>query len=207
MDIRKMTWNINNTRIGNGVKKTLQQQHPKKTNKWSDINDSVFNLLADHVNNDEKIKIADFLNMFYYFIICYSKTCYKKGCNWNKKYTESTHYITNKPIINGNTFDHDRANELQAHTLILDMQKALNIYRNEFLINKQNYLNEIKIKSIMIFIDESLYTLANIIAEPVKVLSTDIRCKINIYKIKKTPIIPKKSANINYEALEKILNS
>ena len=65
MDIRNLTFQKNG-----GIEKTKTQL----TNKWTKLDDTIYNNLAELVSDEDKEKIADLLNIFYYLIICYSKT-------------------------------------------------------------------------------------------------------------------------------------
>ena len=60
----------------------LATQPEFSNNKWKPNNDDVFNKLGEMVKEKEKELISDFLNLFYYFIICYSKKCFKKNGLW-----------------------------------------------------------------------------------------------------------------------------
>jgi len=188
---------------GNGIIKVKTKTIKEYSkNRWIENNDTVYNELSIKVNDEDKKKITDFLNMFYYFIICYSKACFKKNANWNIRYESSIHYKTQRPYRIGNTFDYSTSNELHSNQILLSIQHKITFYRKEYLtfINKSIYLNALKITEMMVFINESIYQLCTTIAEPLKVLSTDIQLKINNYKnVKQQQIISKK---INYEALQ-----
>ena len=100
--------------------------------KWKAPNDEVFNKLGELVSEAEKVRIADFLNLFYYFIICYSKKCFKRfsvwdTSRWNKKNQYSS--LTIESI----KFNYELANEFNSHGRLLEIQKRMNQYRQEFI--------------------------------------------------------------------------
>jgi hypothetical protein len=208
MDIRTLTY----------TKKTIDKDQ-SDTNKWIKTDDTVFNDLGEHASIEEKIKIADLLNLFYYFIICYSKNCFKKDAEWNFKYKYFTHYQTKKYYQTGNTFDYHIANELQSHTTLLKIQRQLNIHRKDYFKLKREcnsnmnmvrtqYLTDERKTEMLDFIHESLYDIINFVAKPVKLVSTDIQAKINKYKdirSKTRPTIPLKTSKINYDAMKAVL--
>lgn len=174
---------------------------PYSTNKWGKTNDNIFNELGKLVNNDTKIKIADFLNLFYYFIICYSKTCFKKHANWNSQYK------TKYRLAIGKVFNYEIANRNNSHKKLLEIQTKMHFYRIEFKnlsypISK--YFNEDKQTEILKFINNGLWEICNVIAEPVLLLSADIKQKLAKYKEDENP---KKSTKINYAKLAEILQT
>ena len=89
----------------------------KQRCKLTDFDDSIYDALSSKVNIDDKNKIADFLDLFYYFIICYSKMCFKKHALWESKYVYFTHYKTKKAYIIGNTFNYQLANDTNAQNV------------------------------------------------------------------------------------------
>lgn len=210
MDIRTLTYSS---------KKGVEKEY--KTNKWIKTDDAVFNDLAEQLSIEHQIKIADLLNLFYYFIICYSKNCFKKDADWRNKYKYFTHYQTKKNYLTGSTFDYSVANDLNSHTILLKIQRQLNIYRKEYFKLKKafnsdmnmvraKYLTDDRKQEIIDFMHESLYDIIHFVAQPVKLVSTDIQAKLNKYKDIKSntrPTIPIKtgSSKINYEALKAIL--
>ncbi len=138
MDIRNLTYQSNGVSggvSGGGIEKIKTYS----SNKWTTLDDSIYDNLAELVCTEDKEKIADLLNIFYYFIICYSKTCFKKDANWNKDYKVFTHYKNKKKYSIGNTFDYDLANDLNSHSILLNMQKQLYAYRKEFSTIKQDH--------------------------------------------------------------------
>jgi hypothetical protein len=178
--------------------------------KWRPPNDDVFNKLAELVSDEDKIKIADFLNLFYYFIICYSKKCFKKHCIWKSSRYKKNNYSKTKILYNDEIhFNYQLANDYDSHSKILEIQRSMNQYRQEFKLsidNKITYHSDHTIKAIMLFIEDSLEIICTVVQEPVILISYDIKNKIVKYKNtlenkKKT----KKSLKINYAALEAIL--
>jgi hypothetical protein len=194
-----------------------------KHSKWAQQDDSVYDNLAELVSDEEKEKIADLLNIFYYFIICYSKMCYKKNANWEKKYTVFTHYKSKQTYTMGNTFDYALANELNSHSIILTMQKKMYTYRKEYLKVKKNcglncekpddlpqyitntFFTTDKKKEMLDFIHESLYDIVKFISPPVKLTSSDINAKVNKYKKIKSNTRINLNPKLNEDVLKRIL--
>lgn len=218
MEVRSLTFQ----RVdANGVVKAKELS----TNKWTNLDDAVYNNLAELMSNDDKERIADLLNIFYYLIICYSKTCFKKDANWESNYREFTHYISQKKYKIGNTFDYALANDLNSHTLLLKMQKQLYAYRKQYLTYrcqtklqniklecKNNYVNitfftNEKKQEMMDFINESLYDIVKFIIPPVKFISSDVLNKINKYKNIKSKTRVNLPAKYNEDVLKAILGS
>lgn len=187
------------------VKKTIGNSNKSRT-----PDDSVFNNLIERVGEDNKIKIVDFLNLFYYFIVCYSRFWLRRHANWDAKWVK----------IHGGSFNYALASELQSKDMLLRIQEQLNVYRknynntkkacrNDIALARTKYLTEERVAEMMDFFTESLYDMVNCISKPVIFVSTDI--KANLYKYKdiksKTrATIPGKSSKINYAALQAILN-
>jgi hypothetical protein len=175
--------------------------------KWKPTNDDVFNKLGELFNEEEQIKIADFLNLFYYFIICYSKKCFKKYGIWQSSKIQM--HRTNKYRLLSHEeirFNYQLANENNSHGKLLAIQKQMHHYRQEYknaIDNDKVYYTEEKIGEIMSFINESLHIICNCIQEPVLFTCYDIKQKIAKYNetfnIRKKH---KKSHKVNYAVLE-----
>jgi hypothetical protein len=184
----------------------ITTQSESSQNKWKPPNDEVFNKLGDMIAMDKKEMIADFLNLFYYFIICYSKKCFKKDGIWQSSkynFNKNTYKLSSHELI---PFNYKFANENQSHYKILEIQRRMNRYRQEFkysIDNKKIFLTDEKTREILLFIEESLEIICTDIQEPVILISYDIKAKISKYteylqKRKKS----KKSTKLNYAALE-----
>jgi hypothetical protein len=183
----------------------LLLEHEYSNSKWKHSNDDIFNNLAEHMSCDiDKLLIADFLNLFYYFIIYYSKTCFKKNALWTHK-----KYIKREDIL----FRYELANELDSHAKLLHIQKTMNDYRKEYtdvISKKKIYFTESKKDDLIIFIKESIAYLCTDIYDPIVFASEDIKIKIYRYrdnaieqqkKKKKTQLSPK----LNYEIIDKLI--
>jgi hypothetical protein len=210
MDVRKITYQ------DAGI-------HKSKSNKWNNLDDSIFNTLAELVDGVEQEKISDLLNIFYYFIICYSKMCFRKDANWDNEYKLFTHYKNKKKCTMGNTFDYDLANTLNSHSILLNIQKKLYSYRKQFFqIKSSDSLNGVrpdirtqyvitkfftdeKKQEILDFINESLYDITKFITPPVKLISSDINAKINKYKNIKSKTRVNLNPKYNEQTLKAIL--
>jgi hypothetical protein len=192
--------------------------------KWRLPKDEIFNKLGE-LMPEYQIKIADFLNLFYYFIICYSKTCFKKYGNWTQP---RWRYRSNcQNIANSTLFRYDLANQTESHQQLLEIQTRMYQYRQEydnvaFTVHKENYnikpnyayFTDFKRTELLQFIDESIGKLCTDIKDPVVLISQDIKNKIdkyidiytifndNVYKKKHKQ--KQKSSKINYEILERI---
>ena len=172
--------------------------------KWIKTDDSVFNDLAEHVTEEDKFKISDFLNLYYYFIICYSKTCYKRNANWHDNYRY--YKYRGKQYKHFNTaFNYNLANETHSHEVLLKIQGEMFNIRKMYKIDdiaRNNFWNFDTVKFIMEFINQSLYYLCNIIADPVRLVCDDIKTKMEKYK----HIKPFKTSNkCDFNALIKVI--
>lgn len=214
MDIRNLTFQKNG-----GIEKTKTQL----TNKWTKLDDTIYNNLAELVSDEDKEKIADLLNIFYYLIICYSKMCFKKNADWNKEYKVFTHYKNKKKCTMGNTFDYDLANDLDSHTILLNIQKQLYAYRKQYyeIKHKHNpdnnknesickyintkYFTDDKKREIIDFINESLYDIVKYISPPVKLISTDVKAKLDKYKTIKSKARPNLNPKYDTSVIKAIL--
>lgn len=205
--------------LGKGVEKlysykiqnthTIHKIHKIHTTqkRWGKTDDTIFIHLAEHVSTEQKEKITDLLNLFYYFIICYSKTCFKKNAEWNFKYKYNHHHKSNKLYLVGNTFDYEKANALNSHGKLLEMQKRLHYYRKQYpeaKLLQNTFWVQAKIDEIMDFIEKSLSQMVNIIIIPLKLISPDITEKLNKYKYMEEKI-QKPSALINYDVAKALL--
>jgi hypothetical protein len=182
----------------------IQKQYSSK--KWGKLDDAIFDNLSDILKVEDKIKLADLLNLFYYFIICYSKTCFKKNANWNDRYGKNN--------TSNRIFDYKLANELDSHALLLTIQKKLYVYRKEynnikteckFSISETNkiYFTPSRILELNTFIHESLYKIIHFVMPPVKLISKDILEKLNKYNNISSQNT-KVSSKLNVEVLKNI---
>ena len=224
--------------LGKGVEKHYKKHHKLDSKldskqdytmhkNCSKTDNAVFDDLESHISlsAEQKDKLPDLLNLFYYFIIYYSKNCFRKNADWdfkykykykhhqksNKLYRVGNTLLSNTSVL-GNTFDYDKANSLNAHGILLKIQKQLNHYRKHYpetKIFRDRFWTPNKISEIITFIDKSLEQMVNIIAVPLKLISTDITEKLNKYKYLglkgENKIHKKKSAFINYDILHQVL--
>lgn len=175
-------------------------------NKWVHVDDNVFEELCEYISETDQIIVADFLNLFYYFIICYSKTCFKKNSNWDTRY-KFISCKNKREILYRQVFDYEKANSLEAQKKLLEIQSSMYKYRNQYksaLEYNIVFFNDEKISEILKFMNKSLNILANIICLPITYMSPDVEMKIKTYKTEDFELPKKKSAKINYEVLEKI---
>jgi len=178
---------------------TIQSEFSSK--KWKHLNEEVFNKLGDMIKEEKQDMIADFLNLFYYYIICYSKKCFKKHGVWQT----SRYKLPHEEL----QFNYELANEYDSHSKLLEIQKRMHKYRQEYKYAEDNgklYLNDDKKREIILFIEESLAIICTYVQEPVIFTSYDIKSKIAKYsndirdmkeRKKKT-----KSPKLNYAVLE-----
>ena len=183
---------------------TYQSTKQSVAIKWIKTDDSVFDDLAEYVIEEDKYKISDFLNLYYYFIICYSKTCYKRTANWHDNYR---YYKYRGKMYKhfSSAFDYNLANETHSHQVLLKIQGEMFNIRKKYKLDdiaRNNFWDFDTVKFIMEFINQSLYYLCNIIADPVLLLSNDIKTKIEKYKHLK-PF--KTSSKCDFNALNKII--
>ena len=169
------------------------------SNKWKPNNDDVFNKLGEIVQEQEQELIADFLNLFYYFIICYSKKCFKKYGLWQS--FKTTKSLSHKII----KFNYELANENDTHGKLLEIQQRMNQYRQEYKNNLDNYslyYTNDKKREMVLFIEESLNLICTDIQEPVILTSYDIKAKIDKYTTDiREKQKRKKSSKLNYAVL------
>jgi len=187
-DIRSLTYSA------------LAIQSEFSSNKWKPNNDEVFNKLGELVQEQEQAHIADFLNLFYYFIICYSKKCFKKYGLWQSSRTNKS--LSHKII----KFNYELANENDTHGKLLEIQRCMNQYRQEYKIAVDNcklYHTNDKKREMVLFIEESLNLICTDIQEPVILTSYDIKAKIAKYtKDLSEKQKRKKSTKLNYAVLD-----
>ena len=107
-------------------------------------------------------------------------------------------------------FNYELANENDSHGKILDIQRRMNLYRQEFKYAEdigKLYLTNDKKREMELFIEESLEIICTDIQEPVILTSYDIKSKIAKYtedlKHKKQKTKHKQtSTKLNYAVLE-----
>jgi len=187
-DIRSLTYSA------------LAIQTEFSSNKWKPNNDEVFNKLGELVQEQEQALIADFLNLFYYFIICYSKKCFKKYGLWQ---SSRTNKLLSHKIIK---FNYELANENDTHGKLLEIQRCMNQYRQEYKTAVDNcklYYTNDKKREMVLFIEESINLICTDIQEPVILTSYDIKAKIDKYtKDLSEKQKRKKSLKLNYAVLD-----
>lgn len=173
------------------------------TNKWAPANDEVFNKLWETGDEKHKEMISDFLNLFYYFIVCYSKKCFKKHANWrSSRYKSTFRSLTQEEI----KFNYELANDNDSHAILLEIQRRMHRYRQEYkktIAQRKIYLTSDKQRELTTFIQESIDLICTDIQEPVIFVSLDIKTKIAKYTANlKTRQKHKKSKKLNYAVLE-----
>lgn len=171
------------------------------SNKWAAHSDDVFNKLGETVDEKHKEMISDFLNLFYYFIVCYSKKCFKKHAVW-----QSSRYKSKSLSHKELKFNYEFANKNNSHAKLLEIQRRMHHYRKEFKhaeLHSKLYLTSEKQQELNTFIEESLYLICTDIREPVIFISFDIKTKIAKYTADlKERQKHKKSPRLNYAVLE-----
>lgn len=149
---------------------------------WKLCDDTVFDKLNNYINDENKQRLSDFLNMYYYFMICYSRSCFKKNKDWHKL-----------------NFNYQMANDLESHAQLLTIQRNMHKYRKLYsttLTKFKPFWTDAIIAELLEFINNSLKTLANIISQPVSFINIGIQQLIEKYKT-----IPEKqmSRKFNYD--------
>lgn len=149
---------------------------------WKTSDDSVYSRLAYHVSNDaDKEIIQDFMNMYYYLMIRYSKACFKKHEDWQKQ-----------------KFNYSLANELDCHQKLLSIQRQMSAFRKQFKTAMQTpaFYTPNKIMELLNFIKTEIKTLANTIYQPVSYISQHIMVLIEKHKCEPARM---HSSKVNYE--------
>jgi len=161
----------------------------------------VFRTLMKYLDEEQKTLMNDFLKIYYYFIVCYSKNCYKKYARWQSKY--------NKKYI----FVYSTLDNSMAQKQILEIQTKIINYRKEYKqTDEKQYFNQDKIKEILTFAKNSINLCCTDIREPVKFISTEINALLQFYKQKidnekeenHQDKKQKKSQKLNYAVLEEL---
>lgn len=184
------------------MSKRMRDSDNKNVENYINIShdNSIFEDIKSKLTPYQIQQIDDFKDIFYYLIINYSKNCYKFGYNWtHKKKIWNTKYVPN--------FDYEGANYTTSHDDLLDIQKQMIKYRNDYKIlqePKTNIFTKDFINTFVNFINESLHIFYTSIISPIKYINPNIMEKLqyhnNIY-IK----TPKKSNKINYNVLEELI--
>jgi hypothetical protein len=155
---------------------------------WKTSDDSVFSRLTNYIDNEaDKEVIQEFMNIYYYLIIRYSKACFKKHDNWQKQ-----------------KFNYSLANELDCHHKLLCIQRQMSVFRRDFksVFQKPVFYTPIKIAELLTFIKTEIKTLANVIYKPVSYISPHIIELIDKHKSEPARIY---SSKINYEVYNAIM--
>ena len=180
---------------------TYENFNEYKTIKITHDN-SIFEDIKYKLNDYQKQQLEDFLDIFYYLIINYSKNCYKYNATWEpKSKTWNKKFIPN--------FDYDGANKCNSHNDLLKIQRQMFIYRDDYrkyLTPKNNIFTIEFINKFTNFINESLHIFYVSVIEPLKYINPNILTKLQYHnEIYKS--IPKKSNKINYNVLEELIST
>jgi hypothetical protein len=173
------------------------------TNNYKNLNhdDTVFYEFKKRMPETTHAMIDEFLHIFYYLIVCYSKHCFKRDANWVKH-----NHIWNikKPSI----FNYTVANDLMAHQKLLTIQSKMYEYRATYLkvyATPSDMFIKGTINEFEKYVGHSLYTFATDIISPIQFANREILALLQKYKDEKYKPAPAfKSARLNYDALAKI---
>lgn len=197
-------------KVNSNCKIVKKQMHKldktKQTKKDFNINnkDIIFSKFKEY-KGDDADKIDDFLYIFYYLIVCYSKRCFKYDGNWT---SHNKLFKLNIPF----NFDYELSNKTNTHSKLLYIQKQMFKYRQEYttfnnLGEKILFTPEYCDKFIN-FVNESLILFINEIIKPIKHISPIIMQLILKYgNLESMQNTLKKSKLINYTALEQFTNA
>lgn len=181
----------------------------KKLNLYHD--DTFFEIIKKYLTPTQQKISQDFLDIFYYLIVCYSKVCFKRYANW--RHHNSQWKQSNKtPFKTQSIFDYELANETRSHELLLSIQYKMFKYRKTFATNRESLSELITPEFIVeynIFTKDSLTKFADIIIKPVRIVRANILELLEKYsEIPKEGEQPnKKSRYINYDALQRVLTT
>jgi len=146
-------------------------------------------------------QINDFLQLFYYFIVCYSKSCFKKKAEWDKPmYNDS-----GRSRLEG-LFNYILANSMNTHTKLLDIQSELYKYRNRYKYALKYGITFWTIDNICKFIrftETNIKLICNEISMPVINIAPNISELVKKYN-EIYPVPVKKSSLINYEVFQQL---
>ena len=138
-----------------------------------------------------KTKLDDFLRLYHWIIVIYSRWCFKRNSEWNYTWEHKQ------------CFEYGIANETKSHTMLLEIQSHLIKYKNAYLgcVNTDKYIKENK-DNILEFVNQSIIKIITIIVKPVLIISYEIKEIIKKYESRIPPPPPKKSKYLNYEVLK-----
>uniref|UniRef100_A0A6C0HMT6 Uncharacterized protein n=1 Tax=viral metagenome TaxID=1070528 RepID=A0A6C0HMT6_9ZZZZ len=170
---------------------------PTPTNFNTD--DIVFEQIETQLT-EQQIKIShNFIDVFYYLIVSYSKSCFKRHGNWK-------HHNYQWQIKTSAVFDYKLANDNLCHRKLLDIQRKMQTYRKDYLHlqneQKKNTINSLYTKNTqhtyitiefqrklftnkyvadyIEFAKDSLRQFSDIIIKPIKLHNLNI---VNILKV------------------------
>jgi len=180
----------------------------KRTLHMQDVqlihNDIVFMKFKTYIPDNNDI-IDDFLHIFYYLIVCYSKRCFRYNGNWKSHHKL---FQLNIPV----NFDYELSNKTSTHSKLLYIQKQMFKYRLEYEafsnISEKLLFTPAYCSKFITFINDSLILFVNEIIKPIKHISPTIMHLIlkynNLETIQNTS---KKSMLINYDALKQFTSA
>ncbi len=164
---------------------------------------SIFEDIKYKLTPYQKEQLDDFIDIFYYLIINYSKNCYK----YNPDLVMKTNSWSAKKFIPN--FDYSGANKHSSHSDLLEIQKQMFEYRKQYKKYpepKQNIFTKDFTDQIINFINESLHIFYVSVINPIRYINPNIMTKLK-YHNEKYLGTPKKSDKINYERLKELIES
>jgi hypothetical protein len=155
-------------------------------------NETVFIKIDELLKTQEqKDKCNAFLRLFNYFIAAYSRELFNRGCVLPPQFDRKRSHMNISKV-----------SETDADKKLIAIRKNLTKYRQLYRNNPKFITESGFLDSYEEFVDKSLNTIINIIADPVYISDCSIIELLEKYKCLNINN-PKPSAKINYEALSK----
>lgn len=175
--------------------------------RHDDHDDRIFVEFQKRMPLDKQYLVNDFMHVFYYLIVCYTKHKFKRHANWSNHNSQ-----IKKNNIAHISFNFELADELNSHKQLLNIQANIYKYRKDYReveLTPEIFFTPDKLIEFEQFVTKGLYKFATEIICPIRFASYDIIALISKYKEEpfKKEIHTPPSSKINYEALKEIINS
>lgn len=137
---------------------------------------------------EDRQKINDFLELYYYAVICYSNKCFKTYSNKRLKNTWTLKY---------KTFDYNLCDEYDSGTIMIKLQKKMNKYRSEYDQRdmRYEYYTEEKKMELLKFVNDGIYELIEFLIPPIYGAYSKFKDIIDKYKY----VVKKSFTSVKYD--------